>query len=272
MTTSFARIRIIADDVWHSSFVDEGALRLADAEVITGVSAFVNFGGPSLPLHHFRQLGLELGMHFCISSGGPVGPADAIPSLVGPERLRFKSPTDLARTIGITNALATYVAEVVPGFEARDVESELANQLGAFFTFAGGSPDHLTVHHDIDVDESLRECLKKCSGPSAGRQNRLAAGELCGYLYAFVRADEPVEAYVRRVHQLLDEAVELSRAKGGIVEIACHPGWGDDSELDTFSVYRRERSIEVEAWTHRSVRERFSTLFHRAESVYMSQT
>lgn len=137
--------------------------------------------------------------------------------------------------------------QVVDTKDRRAVQDEVRGQLDTFRDLVGRSPSHLDSHQHVHLSEPVRSVVlheaQRLQVPVRG----CAMGvHYCGDFYGQSGTGEPwpegitVDALVRIIHGL----------DAGITELGCHPGEDDDFD----SVYRAERTQEVEVLCHPEVR------------------
>lgn len=252
-----ARVLVTADDAGQSNSVDAAIIRLAERGVLTRVSAFSNFNRLSR-LNGVRHLGLELGIHFNISSGRPLASPDSVPSLVNAQGW-FHSPTEMARSDrNIELTLAKYTQMIAATVAERDMLLELSLQCESFERITGTLPKFATVHHDLDRDSRLANILRRGFPHLPTRQEQLRTKQLAAYLYQMLEPSITVQQGIDVVLNLIQCAVDTSRiSKGRPVEVVCHPGFQSE-ELDLFSVYSIQRETEFRAWNSPAVKARFA--------------
>ena len=148
----------------------------------------------------------------------------------------------------------TWVAlyEVVPVGDGDAVAGEVAAQMEAFQQLMGCDPTHIDSHQHVHRREPARSVVidvaRRLGVPLRGCTEQVGH---CGDFYGQTLEGNPfpdgisVERLVRIIETL----------HNGCTELGCHPGEGDD--LTT--MYRRERSQEVQVLCDPRVREAVRT-------------
>ena len=129
------RLIVSADDFGLGPAVDRGIVAAAQAGAVTSVGVMANLvDGAAL---RALPVGISLGVHLNLTTGAPLSPAAAVPSLVD-GRGEFLSLATLGR-----RALAGRV-------RARDVERELGAQLARMGAL-GATIDHVDSHEHVHL-------------------------------------------------------------------------------------------------------------------------
>jgi predicted glycoside hydrolase/deacetylase ChbG (UPF0249 family) len=138
--------------------------------------------------------------------------------------------------------------EMVPIGDPRAVEEEADRQLDAFVRLMGTPPTHLDSHQHVHLREPARSALER-----AARKLQVPLRQCdprVGYrgdFYGQTAEGQPLPGAIS-VDGLLGIVATLT---GGVTELGCHPGLGDD--LDT--TYLAERGEEVRVLCNPRVRD-----------------
>lgn len=227
---SARRLIVNADDFGLTAGVSRGILRAHREGVVTSTTVLA-----SLPPQEELDVaaagsGLGLGLHFNLTWGRPVSPADTVASLVDGDG-RFSR--DLA-------ALQEHA-------RPDEVRRECEAQIETFTRRFGRPPTHLDSHHhahrlprvmDAVVDVVLAARLPLRSQDPGFRDGLRRRGIVT--TDAFV-GDAQAEPYWT-AERLLDQLATLPL---GVTELMCHPGVFDEDLA--YSRYGRQREIELAA-------------------------
>ncbi len=131
---------ITADDFGANNFIDEGIRIAAREELITCVSAFINFRkrnayqGSIRAINEFQTnfLNIPVGLHLTLHAGKPLTNPNNIPDLVN--GLKFKDLEDFS-----PSEFENFSDQVV---------TELSNQIDLFIRHCG-TPNHISCHFGI---------------------------------------------------------------------------------------------------------------------------
>ena len=128
--------------------------------------------------------------------------------------------------------------EVVPAADAAAIAAEVDAQLAAFRRLLGRDPTHLDSHQHVHRDEPARGILERLGRAlSVPVRDQSPGIHYCGAFYGQTGEGEPLpdtlgtEALIAILRDL----------PGGVTELACHPGDGNDSG----STYGAERAQEL---------------------------
>jgi predicted glycoside hydrolase/deacetylase ChbG (UPF0249 family) len=225
------RLIVNADDFGLTAGVSRGILRAHREGVVTSTTVLANLPPqPELDTAAAALPQLGLGLHFNLTWGRPVSPADTVPSLVDAEG-RFGRD------------LAALEARARPDEVRREGEA----QLEAFARRFGRAPTHLDSHHhvhrvprvmDAVVDVVLAARLPLRS-QDAGFREGLRRRDIATTEH-FV-GDAQAEPYWT-TERLLDQLATLPL---GLTELMCHPGVYDEDLA--YSRYGRQRAVELQA-------------------------
>lgn len=128
---------------------------------------------------------------------------------------------------------------VVDTCDAAAVREEVERQLSEFRRLLGREPTHIDSHQHAHLQEPVRTIVVAAASGLGIPVRRCSAAQYCGDFYGQGEGGWPYPEGIT-VASLL---TILERLPGGMTELCCHPGEGDD--LD--SMYRLERSTEAEA-------------------------
>ena len=130
------------------------------------------------------------------------------------------------------------VYEVVPTEDTAAVSAEIAAQLAAFRRLVRRDPTHVDSHQHVHLREPVRSLLldavRPLRIPTRGCTRDVRH---CGDFHAQTGRGEPWPEGIT-----MDALLRiLATLPGGVTELGCHPGEGDDFD----SPYRFERATEV---------------------------
>ena len=127
---------------------------------------------------------------------------------------------------------------VVDLANAQAVEFEIQHQLTEFRRLLGRNPSHLDSHQHVHRNEPVRSIMmnlaRELGVPLREFDPRV---RYCGDFYGQGAGGEPLPelltvANLRKI---------LTALPGGVVELGCHPGYGDGLKTP----YRQERALEL---------------------------
>ena len=225
------RLIVNADDFGLTGGVSRGILRAHREGLVTSTTVLASLPPqPELDAAAADAAGLGLGLHFNLTWGRPVSPAETVPSLVDAEG-RFGR--DLAAL----------------GERARpdDVRREAEAQIESFTRRFGRAPTHLDSHHhvhrvarvmDAVVDVVLAARLPLRSQDTGFREGLRRRDVATTDHFVGDAQSEPYWTTER----LLDQLAILPL---GLTELMCHPGVFD-ADL-AYSRYGRQRDVELSA-------------------------
>lgn len=258
---------VTADDFGAGPDTSRGILDLAARRVVTSTVLLVTSPHAAEAVGLWRKAGgrLDLGWHPCLTMDTPVAPADAVPSLVGPD--------------GRFLPLGGFLKRLVRGrIDAAEVEREFRAQLALFTDLVGRPPATVNAHHHVHIFEPVGAALRRVLAdlrprpfvrrvvepwrtllrvPGA-RVKRLALSRFGRRAAAKQAADGFPGAdhllgvtdppHVRDVRFF---ARWLAAAPGRVVELTCHPGHldgsldGRDGSFTDGQLHRRVRELEL---------------------------
>jgi hypothetical protein len=225
------RLIVNADDFGLTGGVSRGILRAHREGLVTSTTVLASLPAqPELDATAADSPGLGLGLHFNLTWGRPVSPAETVASLVDADG-RF------GRDLALLQERA----------RPDEVRRECEAQIEAFRRRFGRGPTHLDSHHHahrvprvmdavVDVVVAARVPLRsQDAGFRDGlRRHGIATTD------SFV-GDAQAEPYWT-TERLLDQLATLPL---GVTELMCHPGVFD--ETLAYSRYGRQREVELAA-------------------------
>ena len=138
--------------------------------------------------------------------------------------------------------------QVVPSDDARAVAFELERQLTTFRGLLGRNPTHLDSHQHIHREEPARAILIEAARElKVPLRDMSPAIRYCGAFYGQAANGYPYPEGISV------EGIKktLSALPGGVTELGCHPGVGNDPG----TMYSREREVELGTLCDPQVRE-----------------
>ena len=258
---------VTADDFGVGPETSRGILDLHARGAVTSTVLLANSPFAADGVRAWRAAGgrLELGWHPCLTLDGPVSPAGAVPSLVGPDGRFFPLGQFLKRLL---------LGRVNPA----EIEAELKAQYRRFADLTGFLPPAVNAHHHVHIFRPVGDALARVLAgqtprpfvrrvreplgmvarvPGArlkrlfldrlGRRaaRRQAAAGLPGNDVLAGVTDPPfvqdADFFARR----------LAAAPGRFVELSCHPGYldaavdGRDGSLSDGQLHRRARERDL---------------------------
>jgi len=249
-----ARVVITADDAGADLNIDRGILSLASTGILNRVALLVTYN-PTWFLKNISRYPVKLGLHFNISSGYPLSKLCNIRCLINKEGL-FISPTAECNANQIGPHLDSFIEESSERLVQNEIEREFNSQLKAFQSMVGRTPEFISVHHDLDRSQTVRQACCSIFPSLPPRQEALREGSLASYSYEFLSAVCTIPDAVDRISLLLWNAIKQSlENESSVSEVVCHPGYVPPTS--SFTVYRKERFIELDAWSILKDREPF---------------
>lgn len=212
-----------ADDFGRSAGINEGIIAAHERGIVTSASLMVRWpdaGDAAVYAGSHREL--SVGLH-----------------------------VDIAEWVSRDGAWEA-VYQIVADGDHDAVAAEVNRQLTLFEALVHRPPTHLDSHQHAHKSEPLREVLRDAAR-QLGVPIRHYARDIayCGDFHGQSGSGEPYPEGVT-VDALLKIVRNLSP---GVTELACHPGFGDDSE----SAYSSERGDEVRALCDPRVRASIET-------------
>ncbi len=260
-----------ADDLGRTAGINRGIFEAHQKGIVTSTTAMINYpdAAPALETALADWPALGLGLHLNLTSGHPVLPASALPTLVKADGLFF-TPAEWAEQF----------ARVDPD----DIRRELTAQFERFIAVTGKPPDHLDSHHHITYlhPAALQTALGFAAAyglpmrqgglnrPTAeARQtfmnlipslSEAQADRMVEQLQAaLANGPEPywparLEAAFHGARSTLGDLLVIltTLAPDSLTELMCHPGYAD---ADLTSSYAQRREEELRQLTNRATHE-----------------
>jgi predicted glycoside hydrolase/deacetylase ChbG (UPF0249 family) len=212
---------INADDFGLAPGINQAVIDLHQAGVVTSTSLMVNmpgFNDAAKQVRHAPTLGV--GLHFNLSEGSPIAPANWIPSLVDPKG-EFSNNLD---------------------WDESDVMTELKAQMHRLQS-AGINPTHIDSHGYIQkrmavcrpmllLARTMNLPMRRTGWEPDARINSLP-GVVDNFYSNVYFEDNGKSLLLHNLHSVPD----------GISELICHPGYVDE-QLPKVSTWTRVREIE----------------------------
>ena len=199
-----------ADDFGLSTGVNRGVIECAEHGILTSASLMVRWPAAAEAATYSRQnRNISVGLH-----------------------------VDLGEWVQ-RNGEWQLLYQVVDTNDARAVESEIEKQTTNFLRLVGQNPTHLDSHQHVHRNEPARTILLKLAQrlgvPLREHDPRV---RYCGDFYGQGADSEPLPELltIENLRKI------LASLPAGVIELGCHPGYGDDLE----SPYRIERAQEIQ--------------------------
>ena len=141
---------VVADDYGIGPETSRGILELAARGVVTGTVLMVNSPYAVEAVRAWRQSGaaLELGWHPCLTMDPPAAGVERVPSLVGPE--------------GCMWPLGRFLKRLATGrVRSEEIERELTAQYERFVALVGKPPSVVNVHQHVGLFAPVGVLLRK---------------------------------------------------------------------------------------------------------------
>lgn len=260
------RLIINADDYGHTKGASEGIRRAHLQGIVSSTTVMMNRPAALTELGCLKDLcpKLGLGMHLVFTTGNPVLPASAIPTLVRPDGSFFKLD-------GLLGA--------IDRIKINEVRAEWHAQLELFEKTTGRLPDHLDSHHHASffTPDLLEEMLLLAEeincpirtpfniGEPASRSflPEKLAGQSFDDLVTLLDKFSPVRPQhffdnfygeSASTQTLMDNFNQIDSSEEETFEIMCHPSIVDD-DLMQASEYNTGRGHELDILTTPGLRE-----------------
>jgi predicted glycoside hydrolase/deacetylase ChbG (UPF0249 family) len=219
-----------ADDLAISAGITRGIIECHLQGIVTSTSVMVNMpdAAESISQAQERAPTLGLGLHFVLSFGKPVLPAEQVPSLL--------------KTADAFSQNYNELTDMIATFDPAQVKAELRAQFDRFVKLAGHPPDHLDSHHGVTefsqpASELLVELAEAYNLPIRKHQYAGAAHLRQPDVMSFEFFDETIS------FETLSRA--LRSVGEGVTELGCHPGY----PADLNEVYKEPRERELRLLT-----------------------
>lgn len=259
------KLRILianADDFGLSPGVNAGVLEAYRTGIVRSASLMVTTPFAEQSVEQAGAAGLELGLHFNLTTGAPVSRAEQVPSLLD--------------TNGRFHTLGALLLRLVAGLVRRaDVERELEAQVGRAARL-GARLTNLNAHHHVHIHPLVADVVLRlaaanhlavrCPAEPPGRPSprdlarALAILAPAGRLRHQARTrGVPTTHHFRGISlgygfDARALATVLGHLPEGLTELMCHPG-RPDADLAAATRYVAGRERELEALTNPRVRD-----------------
>lgn len=233
-------LQIVVDDAGAVASIDDAVERLLDYRAIDAASVITTYH-PILKYRSFRRRGLSVGIHFNISSGGPVASARQIPTLVDPRTGCFLNPLDCSGA-SPEERISAFCDLISSRLSREDLLLEFQEQLQRFVAGVGATPDFVSVHHDLDTLEVVRQAAEDVARMPT-RQSRLADGSLYSYEYRLHGRGIMPSQVLTYISEYVDAANQRPQ---NLFEFICHPATSVRG-LSEFTMYQTQRVAEYQA-------------------------
>jgi chitin disaccharide deacetylase len=281
---SMKQLIVNADDFGLTEDINHGIIAAHRDGLLTSTSLVANglaFKHAATISRTFGQL--SVGVHFNLSQGSPVSPANRIPSLVNKQSELYLSPLHL------------FVAILRKQVNVQDIHTECRAQILKVLE-AGIAPTHLDGHLHVHLLPQLSPVViqlarefgirhVRCptedleitlpliwringNGLAALKRSAVAYGvsSFAGRFRAHLRASEFTcpTSFLGLAHTgFLDAnalSVLLALVPNGTTELMCHPGYASAELVSFGGSLTRERELELIALTAPEVKERVRSL------------
>lgn len=249
------RLIINADDFGLTDSVNRGIIECHRAGTVTSTTLMVNGrAGREAAAMAAANPSLAVGLHLNLTSGRPVSPPRAVPSLLG-ENGGF--PGYKRAVLRLTTGTA----------RRRELETEVAAQIEKCVAM-GVAPTHIDSHRHLHAHPRLASVLAEVCPPLGIMKIRgyhmaprslgalaVAAVALLGGQTASMSS--PERFFGVEVMGKKNMAAALGRqltAPGDTMEFMCHPGFADE-ELSLVSSYNILREAELGALLSREMKD-----------------
>ena len=227
------RLVVTADDFGLSEGVVEGIVEAHELGIVTSTSLMVNAPAAEAAFAEARRLStLATGLHFVLTFGRPVGPAEPLSALLAEDGSFLENGSgaqELARP--------------------DEVREELRAQIRAFERGVGRPPTHIDGHHHVHLHPGIFRVAIEEAG-SRGVPLRSRGREVRERLRL-----ERIRSCDRFLDDFFGEGVSeehllsiLESLPEGTSELMCHPA-REDETLETLSSYVGPRFRELEILT-----------------------
>jgi len=240
MLESVKSLIVNADDFGRTAGINAGVLEAHGRGIVTSATVMVLEKAAARGVREASERAprLSLGLHFCVTGGGPpAAPARALPTLAPGGRFR-RLPEELPAEI-----------------PAAEVRAELEAQIAVFQMLARQHPSHLDSHHHAARHPSIApvfaavaaaRSLPARAADDASRRALRAAGVRTPDRFEGGFHGEGVR--VERLVRILEELPD------GVTELMCHPAIVDDA-LREGSRYADAREEEREILCDPAIRQ-----------------
>jgi predicted glycoside hydrolase/deacetylase ChbG (UPF0249 family) len=237
------RLIVNADDYGRTPGVNEGTLEAYVMGIVTSATVMVLEPAAEAGIHLARAAApdLALGLHFCITGGGPCA-----------------SPPDSVRRLAPGGRFLRNVEDLPDRLPEEEVQRELEAQLALFEKLAKAPPTHLDSHHHAALHVSVQPVFakvalkRKLPVRAANARARVLLHEAGLHL-----PDHFIESFYGSGATLENLNFVLAHLREGVSELMCHPGHPDEALVDGSS-YAHERERELSVLCDPAVRERLA--------------
>ncbi len=220
---------VTADDFGLSPGVVEGIVQAHQLGIVTSTSLMVNAPAAEAAFEEARRLpALATGLHFVLTFGRPLGPAEPLSRLLD-EDGSFRKNGSGAQELAGTD----------------EVREELRVQLRAFEKGVGRPPTHIDSHHHVHLHPGiLRVAIEEAgrlgiplrsTGSEVRERLRIERIRTCDRFLDGFYGDDVSEG---RLLSILESIPE------GTSELMCHPA-RPDRDLERVSSYVAPRYLEL---------------------------
>lgn len=234
------RLVVTADDFGLSSGVVSGIVRAHEHGIVTTTSLMVNAPAAEAAFVEARRRpSLATGLHFVLTFGLPVGPAEP-----------------LARLLDATGRFRRNDSGVHGRARPDEVRDELRAQLRRFEERVGRPPTHLDGHHHVHLHPGiLRVVIEEAGRLSIPVRSTDPAVRERLRLERIRTTDAFVDRFFGAGSVGEEKLVDiLDSLADGVTELMCHPA-AEDEELTSLSGYAEPRVAELGALISRTVRD-----------------
>ena len=223
------RVIINADDFGYSKGISEGIIESYKNGIVTSTTIMMNmpFAEDSLKLYK-EVKGLGLGVHLNLTTGRPL--------------LNKKNSL-------VTESEEFHKRNEVINYDINDVYNELKAQIEKIISY-GYYPSHLDTHHDLQLTESLRECISRLA-LEYKLPVRINENEYIEFFRN--KGIKTVDRFIRDFHNdniqfdVIKNIVK-NNSNYGTVEIMTHTGYMND-ETAKITSYNYQREIQLKSLT-----------------------
>jgi predicted glycoside hydrolase/deacetylase ChbG (UPF0249 family) len=233
------RLVVTADDFGLTEGVVAGVVEAHELGIVTSTSLMVNAPAADAAFAEARRLStLATGLHFVLTFGRPVGPAEPLSALLAEDGSFLENGSgaqELARP--------------------DEVREELRAQIRAFERGVGRPPTHIDGHHHVHLHPGIFRVAIEEAGSrgvplrSRGREVRerlrLERIRTCDRFLDDFFGEGASEEHLLSILESVPE---------GTSELMCHPA-RPDGELERVSSYVTPRDLERETLESPPVRE-----------------
>ncbi len=229
-----------ADDFGRTPGIEAGVLEAHEGGIVTSATVMVLERAAARGIREASERApkLSLGLHFCITGGGPpAAPARAVPTLAPGGAFR-RLPEDLPASI-----------------PAAEVRAELDAQIAVFRMLARKDPSHLDSHHHAALHPAIAPVFAAVAAARRLPARAPDAASLRALRQAGVRTPDRFEGGFHADGVRVDALARiLEELPDGVTELMCHPAVVDDA-LREGSRYADLRDTEREILCDPAIRQ-----------------